>query len=47
VSPEIVLKLVEEAGLKVVKRSDEEAGGACKGGNMYTERDFLIVVERA
>ena len=45
VTPEIVLKLVEEAGLRVVRRSDARPGGDTEG-NTYYDRDFLFVVER-
>lgn len=42
-TPEIVLKLVMEAGLRLVRRSDARED---TGGNTYYDRDFLFVVER-
>jgi len=43
VTPEIAVKLVEEAGLRVVRRSDARGDTS---GNTYYDRDFLFVVER-
>ena len=42
--PEILLKLVKEAGLRVVKSNLE--GRADEESNTYYKRDLLLVVER-
>ena len=51
ITPEIVMKLLVEAGLRIVKRSDgkDYNGGVWEeeiSGNSYIDRDFLIIVER-
>ena len=42
-TPDAVLKLISEAGLRVVRRSDEEIKSTT---NTYYLRDFLVIVER-